>query len=756
MKTKMMYIVIGLTVLMARPVVAAVHTVTSAADDGGSGTLRYIVETASVAGDRVVFAPGVNSITLGGTQITIAKALSIEGAGAVTLNGNAQSRIFRINNSSAVVALTGLAFTDGVASGENGGAILVDTALDVGITNCVFTGCSAANGGAVYNVRKMTLSNCRMTGNIAIAEGGGLYSKEGHLVAIVGGLYGGNTAGGKGGGIRIYHWAASWLEMSGGTVISNNTSSAGGGLYLENAKGFIQDATFADNVTTDGGGGLQGVAAKDLFFVLEGCTFLRNQCRYGGGGSSIAGNNTGRWIILDTLFRGNMTTSAENWQSGAGVSIGKTVAAFTNCVFEVNGNTSGNGYGSAVFARKALAADSAKTLFNGCSFAGNYANGSGGVGGALWFNDDAFLENCTFVTNFSARFGGAIYTIAGTQIYKDSKFLNNSAVIAGGAIHFFEYAQPNVIGCDFSGNYTTGTDASAYISEGYGGAISLCSSSNSVVSNCVFKSNVSSRFGGGAIGTYTMAPPPSLYCYSSQFEGNIGFDGGAIKLRYPGQIYDCTFITNSSTGTTGGGAVIVWACNDNLASLFANSTFVGNTAVNAGGAIAGWEQSPSQPALQVHNSTFVGNFGKGAIALQRNNALTSLNSISSSILWANMEGTVPNDLHGGFSNVVYCIVGEPASGYTVGESSEGTVNGIDPKLEPLAYNGGPTLYGDSQLLTMALRRRSPAIDMGSNPLSLAFDQRGEGFTREYETGMPDIGAFEYIPPPPMQTVIVVR
>lgn len=57
---------------------------------------------------------------------------------------------------------------------------------------------------------------------------------------------------------------------------------------------------------------------------------------------------------------------------------------------------------------------------------------------------------------------------------------------------------------------------------------------------------------------------------------------------------------------------------------------------------------------------------------------------------------------------------------------------------------------------MALRRRSPAIDMGSNPLSLAFDQRGEGFTREYETGMPDIGAFEYIPPPPMQTVIVVR
>jgi hypothetical protein len=36
---------------------------------------------------------------------------------------------------------------------------------------------------------------------------------------------------------------------------------------------------------------------------------------------------------------------------------------------------------------------------------------------------------------------------------------------------------------------------------------------------------------------------------------------------------------------------------------------------------------------------------------------------------------------------------------------------------------------------------SPAIDAGSNPLGLAFDQRGDGFPRENGGGV-DIGAFE--------------
>jgi hypothetical protein len=57
----------------------------------------------------------------------------------------------------------------------------------------------------------------------------------------------------------------------------------------------------------------------------------------------------------------------------------------------------------------------------------------------------------------------------------------------------------------------------------------------------------------------------------------------------------------------------------------------------------------------------------------------------------------------------------------------------DPKLGPLADNGGPTL-------TIALLPGSPAIDAGNTSLAPATDQRG--FPRPAGLAA-DIGAFEY-------------
>jgi len=61
--------------------------------------------------------------------------------------------------------------------------------------------------------------------------------------------------------------------------------------------------------------------------------------------------------------------------------------------------------------------------------------------------------------------------------------------------------------------------------------------------------------------------------------------------------------------------------------------------------------------------------------------------------------------------------------------------GVDPLLGPLAFNGGPTR-------TRALYAVSPAIDGGSNPLSLVTDQRGTGFPRVVGAAV-DIGAYEF-------------
>jgi len=72
--------------------------------------------------------------------------------------------------------------------------------------------------------------------------------------------------------------------------------------------------------------------------------------------------------------------------------------------------------------------------------------------------------------------------------------------------------------------------------------------------------------------------------------------------------------------------------------------------------------------------------------------------------------------------------------------SNTTQVGVDPLLQPLASNGGPTQ-------THALGIGSTAINRGFNPVGLATDQRGPGFPR-VNGGTPDVGAFETPQPAP--------
>jgi hypothetical protein len=75
-------------------------------------------------------------------------------------------------------------------------------------------------------------------------------------------------------------------------------------------------------------------------------------------------------------------------------------------------------------------------------------------------------------------------------------------------------------------------------------------------------------------------------------------------------------------------------------------------------------------------------------------------------------------------------------------SGPGDLNGLEPRLGPLANHGGPTQ-------THALHSDSPAVDAGTNTGCPTTDQRGmnrvSGTGREGATC--DIGAFEYQPPP---------
>jgi hypothetical protein len=124
--------------------------------------------------------------------------------------------------------------------------------------------------------------------------------------------------------------------------------------------------------------------------------------------------------------------------------------------------------------------------------------------------------------------------------------------------------------------------------------------------------------------------------------------------------------------------------------------------------------------------------------------MTSINRMSNAIRFEGVDA-VPLEIHD--VPHLYDAYGtlDPASSHNLIGVGGGLTNGVngnivgvtDPKLAPLANNGGPTQ-------TMALLAGSPALDAGDNsliPSGTSYDQRGPGHVR-IANGTVDIGAYE--------------
>ncbi len=165
-----------------------------------------------------------------------------------------------------------------------------------------------------------------------------------------------------------------------------------------------------------------------------------------------------------------------------------------------------------------------------------------------------------------------------------------------------------------------------------------------------------------------------------------------------------------------------------------NSTISGNAAADGGGVFAA-------DALTIRNSTISDNEASVANRsaddtrpIRGGGLLTEGPSfrLDSSIVFGNRAPTPGADLvvDAGGPNVTgdHNLVGSANAGFAVPPSS------ANPQLGPLDENGGPTR-------THALQAGSPAINAGTNPAALAYDQRGSGFNRVVGAAA-DIGAFE--------------
>ncbi|MEO1526978.1 MAG: choice-of-anchor Q domain-containing protein [Planctomycetota bacterium] len=349
-------------------------------------------------------------------------------------------------------------------------------------------------------------------------------------------------------------------------------------------------------------------------------------------------------------------------------------------------------------------------------------------GGAIDFaGDSLFIESSILRDNRSSSEGGGIFTVEGNVQIVDSILTENRSE-DGGALAVTSFFAGNAGRIEIIDSQIIGNRAS----EDGGGLSSLTNGGGDgqfFITGSVLSGNVSSDDGGGLFsngGTWTIN--------QSTIHDNRGRFGGGISAFFPLNVIDSTVSGNRATSDGGGISAI-----SNF--LLLNSTISGNSSGNRGGGLF----ANGARRFSIVGSTIVDNTTSnagGGVSIFRQGG-----SIDNTIIANNTRGNVANDFDGRGETETYefnhSLIGN-ADGIAItgGGNLTGTqANPLDPGLEGLADNGGPTA-------THALSFGSPAIDAGDNDLAvdaggnpLTFDQRGTGFDRVIG-GTVDIGAFE--------------
>lgn len=400
------------------------------------------------------------------------------------------------------------------------------------------------------------------------------------------------------------------------------------------------------------------------------------------------------------------------------------------------------------------------------SFSGTLQDESGG---AVYATDTAVtLTNVTLTDNVATDHGGAVYVraaSAGSLTATGSTFSSNRALDDGGAVAVepVKYdpdenkAGTTISSSTFTGNRTGGTDFGGLSgSGGSGGA--LATKYEVQISDTTITGN--SAVDGSAGGAY-LAGYGTVQ--RSTIAGNTADDlGGGVLLS--GVDLRSSTVSGNSTGALGGGVMVApgFAKYGGAVARIDDSTVSGNSAASPspyggyGGGIAIYGAGDTD-TLVTRNSTIAANSasknGGGIVAINIiPDAATAFIRLKSTLVADNNAAGAADDLTAldadsgppveipvGFA-AGFSLIEAPGLTSLEGDPAGSNITGIDPKLSPLASNGGPTQ-------TQAIAPTSPAVD-SAQANGFTTDQLGQPRTVDaVATDAPlsdgtDIGAFE--------------
>jgi len=710
------------------------------------GTLRQAIFDASLAPDHdtIHFATALTSAGPATIQLSDAGELSIDSS--LTIFGPGSNLLTLVAYDSTPTDIDGL------------GARLfniLDSVIDhvVTISGLTLTGGDIrGHGGAIRNSGDLTLVASLITGNHArqslYAAGGGIYSDD--SLSIIGGEISGNSVSGiysfnfpfsqnhaNGGGIASTgsltivgsqirdNRATASLAYGGGvssqgtvtvseSTISDNTAEGidtpnftrdeahGGGVFSEGSNA-ISDSTISGNVA-DGdyayGGGVAATSYLSLIrSILSGNQADGNDYAYGGG---VAGSD--HVLVANSQIIENVAVTDYQVFGGHGGGIYANLS-LTLSESLVSGNTSDR-EGGGIFSRNNLLITASTISQNGIFL--NYSSDVRALGGGIYASKLATITTSTISGN-NAEYGGGIF--GGGQSGIDCTLTVNDSTInsnvAGYGAGINNVGTVSISGSVIRNNHTNHI-------HGSGGGLSIETSvGTSTVSNSSITEN-SAIYGGGIVSWN------SLSLENCTINGNQAERGGGIE--HAGDLRMIQSTVSGNTANYGGGGMYFFYHGGTV--VIAHSTITANHANTSGGGIA---------FDYISNGPF-----------QLDHTIVARNTRTSSLIRDDIRGNSFSAISARFS-----LIGD-SSGAAIsdlgGSLIGNSITPIDPRLGPLANNGGLTH-------THALLFDSPAIEAGDvgaipgmNDVP-EFDQRGTPFARRLDgdaMGGPrtDIGALE--------------
>lgn len=279
-------------------------------------------------------------------------------------------------------------------------------------------------------------------------------------------------------------------------------------------------------------------------------------------------------------------------------------------------------------------------------------------------------------------------------------------------------------------------------SSGFGGAITNEGSGTLTIRDSTFVNNrAPNSYVGGAI--YNSNQPARVDIFRSTFTNNTAGTGGALGNYGTMNVYDSLLTANdANNGQSDGGAV--FASSSGELNLF-NTTISGNRARRGGGIYA--TGTIAANAVTLTNVTLANNTAPADAA-----GVGGANLLVGSQARITLRNTIVANPAGGGSN---CKIETTGSATFVDGGNNlqfpnttcgASITSADPKLAPLADNGGLT---QTHALAADSPARNPNLSGTPNANCPAADQRG--VARPQDSAC-DIGAFEYGAVPVLSSV----